>query len=73
MTQKERVLNHLQTKSLTRLESWAELGVLECPARISELRAEGHPIHTEMITVTNRFGEDVRIARWSMASGFFGD
>jgi hypothetical protein len=67
MSQQRRILNHLAAgKTLTRLESWSELGVLECPARISELRGMGHLIHTTMKTVINRYGEKVRIAEWSM-------
>jgi hypothetical protein len=66
MSQQARILKHLKSgKTLTRLQSWDLLGVLEAPARISELRHQ-HLIHTEMIVVTNRYGEDVRVARWSM-------
>lgn len=67
MTQKDRILDYLRAGNrLTRLISWSALGVLEAPARISELRAEGHPIQTQMRTVTNRYGEKVSIAEWSM-------
>ncbi len=67
MTQRDRILKYLQSgQTLTRLNSWNELGVLEAPARISELRAAGWPIITTMYTVTNRYGEKVRVARWSM-------
>ena len=67
MTQAERILEHLQAgNTLTRLESWGTLGVIEAPARISELRAAGHQIKTKMITVRNRYGEKVSIAEWSM-------
>jgi hypothetical protein len=67
MNQKERILNHLKSgKTLTRLDSWQALGVLEAPARISELRSEGYKIVTTMFTVRNRYGENVRVARWSM-------
>ncbi len=67
MTQKQRILEYLQSgKKLTRLNAWDRLGVLECPARISELRQDGHDIRTTMYTVTNRYGEKVRIARWWM-------
>jgi len=66
MSQQKRILAHLKSgKTLTRLQSWDLLGVLEEPASISELRHQ-HLIHTEMIVVTNRYGEDVRVARWSM-------
>jgi hypothetical protein len=65
--QKQRILAHLRSgKTLTRLESWDVLGVLECPARISELRARGYHIETEMVPVINRFGEVVRVAKWRM-------
>ncbi len=66
MSQCDRILNYLKSgKVLTRLNSWSQLGVIEAPARISELRAQGHPIHTEMVTVLNRYGESVRIAHWT--------
>jgi acetyl-CoA carboxylase carboxyltransferase component len=67
MTQRERILNYLNDgKELTRLNCWDELGILEAPARISELRSEGHFIVTDMIEVTNRYGETVKVAKWSM-------
>jgi hypothetical protein len=67
MSQKKRILSHLNSgKRLTRLSAWHELGVIECPARISELRAEGYTIFSERKTVLNRFGESVRIAEWFM-------
>lgn len=67
MNQKQRIKEYLDSgKILTRLNSWSELGILECPARISELRAEGHNIKTKMISVTNRYNEKVRVAEWSI-------
>ena len=66
-SQKERILDYLKSgKVLTRLNSWEELGVLEAPARISELRQDNWAIHTEMVSVKNRYGEDCRIAKWSL-------
>ena len=65
MSQKDRVLQYLkQGKTLTRLNAWDELGVIETPARISELIGEGHDIQTTMTPVLNRYGESVRIAEW---------
>ena len=67
MSQKDRVLQYLkQGKVLNRLNAWDELGVIETPARISELRHEGHDIQTNMKPVLNRYGESVRIAEWFM-------
>lgn len=67
MNQKQRVLEYLKSgKVLSRLTAWDDIGVLECPARISELRAEGYPIVTTMKPVINRYGEKVKIAEWRM-------
>ena len=66
-SQKSRILDYLKSgKVLTRLNSWTELGVLEAPARISELRQDGWAIRTDMVTVNNRYSEAVRIAMWSL-------
>ena len=66
-TQGERVLAHLEKgNTINRLQGWNYLGVLELPARITELRQKGYDIKTTMITVQNRFGEPVRVAEWSM-------
>ena len=66
-TQKDRILGYLRSgRKLSRLNSWDQLGVIETPARISELRRDGWDIVTQMVTVENRFGEDVRIAIWTL-------
>jgi len=67
MSQKERVLEYLKKgKPLTRLNAWDELGVIETPARIHELRSEGHTIKSTKKQVLNRYGEIVTIAEWYM-------
>jgi hypothetical protein len=67
MTQRSRVREYLEAgNKLTRLSAWDELGILECPARISELRREGMEIITKRKVVTNRYGEKVSIAEWSI-------
>lgn len=64
-TQHQRIKDYLDSgKILTRLNAWEELGILEAPARISELQKE-YPIKTTMISVNNRYGKPVRIAQWS--------
>lgn len=69
MSQKDRILHYLKSgKTLNRLNAWDELGCIETPARISELRHEGHEIQTCMKTVHNRYGESVRIAEWFMTN-----
>lgn len=65
-SQSERIRAYLDSgKTLTRLNAWSELGILEAPARISELRSANYPIVTNMVTVKNRYGESVRVAEWS--------
>ena len=67
MKQQERILSYLQEGNvLTRLNAWSELGILEAPARISELKSKGHSILTSRKTVLNRYGEKVSIAEWRM-------
>tara|TARA_R110001592_G_scaffold147583_2_gene372050 strand:+ start:1108 stop:1311 length:204 start_codon:yes stop_codon:yes gene_type:complete len=67
MTQQKRILHWLQAgHRLTRLNAWNDLGVLEAPARISELRSKGHLIKTKMVAVESRYGETVKIAEWSL-------
>ena len=67
MTQQERILEYLKAgKTLTRLNAWDNLGILEAPARISELRNKGHQIQTGFKTILNRYGEKVKIAEWRL-------
>ena len=67
LNQRDRILKYLEMgQTLTRLNAWARLGILEAPARISELRAEGHNINTKMVTVRNRYGQKVSVAEWSI-------
>jgi hypothetical protein len=67
-SQSERIRSYLESgKTLTRLNAWSELGILEAPARISELRSCGYLISTTMIRINNRYGEAVRVAEWRKA------
>ena len=64
-SQKHRVLNHLQDgKFLNQLVAMNEYGILRLPARICELRQDGHFIKTIMREVHNRFGEKTRVANY---------
>lgn len=67
MTQLERLQHLLQSgETVNRLNAWQRLGIIEAPARISELRAKGFVVKTIMKEVKNRYGEKTRIAEWSM-------
>lgn len=64
-SQKHRVLSHLQDgKLLSQLVATEQYGILRLPARICELRQDGHFIKTIMREVHNRFGEKTRVANY---------
>ena len=50
--------------SITQLEALRDLGCFRLASRINELKNKGYSIRREMITVKNRYGEDVKIARY---------
>jgi len=69
-SQKHRVLNHLRDgRFLNQLVAQQEYGILRLPARICELRHEGHFIKTIMREVHNRFGEKTRVAAYVLEQG----
>jgi hypothetical protein len=66
-TQSQRLLAHLEAgKTISRLQSLTELGVLELSARICELEKLGYAIQKTWITVTNRFGEEIKVREYCM-------
>ena len=67
MTQKVRVQMWLDShESLNPLEAWHELGVYRLAAIIHELREDGVPIQTDLKPVQNRYGEDCKVAFYSL-------
>ena len=69
-TQKDRVLLWLRSgRTLTRMEAFRDLGIIESPACISRLRQEGYKITTTRFSVRNRFGEACSMARWELHEG----
>lgn len=58
MTQKEKILLHLQKKGkITDLEAYQVYAIRRLGARIWDLRAEGHTIISEPTKAKNRFGQ----------------
>ena len=67
MTQKERLLEHLQMGLvIDPLQSWKTLGIYRLAARIQELRAEGHNITTKKKLVLNQFGDSATVAQYKL-------
>lgn len=67
MTDKEWILAQLQTgRKLTTWDCITERGCTRAPARIAELRNEGHAIKTTMISGTDRFGDPCRWGQYEL-------
>lgn len=67
MTQKERVLQYMhEFGSITRLEAIRDLGCVQLPARIMEIKRDGVAIQTKRETSKNRYGENVSYARYTL-------
>jgi len=65
MSQADRVLSYLESgNTITTLDAFKELGITRLGARIFELRQQGHPVQSNRLTVTNRFGEDCSISEY---------
>lgn len=66
-TQAERVLEYMmEFGGITQLEALRDLGVMRLASRISDLKKMGYPIHSETISVKNRYEEDCYIKRYSL-------
>lgn len=65
-SQNKRILEYMETHgSINPLEAWRFCGVYRLSARISDLRARGHAIKSERVTVKNQYDEDCRVASYS--------
>ena len=68
MTQSERIIRHLNDHgSITSLEAITEYGILRLASRISDLRARGIPIVSEVATGKNRYGETTHYSVYRLA------
>lgn len=69
MTQKDRILNHLQVYGrITPLEALERYGVMRLGARIWDLRHEGYSISTAPTSGTNRYGDAISYATYIYAT-----
>lgn len=63
--QEARLLGYLkQHGTITPMEAWNTLGIYRLADSVYKLRGKGFVIHTDRIDVSNRFGEDCRVARY---------
>lgn len=64
-TQNKRLVKYLEEHdSITQLEALNELGIFRLASRINDLKRMGYDIGGEMVDVTNRFGEVVKVKRY---------
>lgn len=67
MTQNNRLLRHLRAfGTIQPITAWSQLGIYRLASRICDLRKAGHNIEKRMVTVSNRWGEEVRIAEYKL-------
>lgn len=66
MTQCERLLARLKRGPITPLEAWSELGIYRLGARVFDLKEQGHEITKKMVAVSNKFGEECRVAKYTL-------
>ena len=70
LTQNQRILDYMERHgSITQLEALNACSVMRLASRISDLRRKGHPIESQMVKVTNKYGETCRVKRYYMGSG----
>ena len=64
-TQNQRLIAYLEKHGhITQLEALTELGIFRLASRINDIKRMGHTITGQMVEVSNRFGEKVRVKRY---------
>lgn len=67
LTQKERVLRHLQTfGKITPIQALQEYGIMRLASRISDLKKEGYEFKKSYKKHINRFGESTHYAVYEL-------
>ena len=66
MTQCERIIQYMDDfGGITALEAMQDLGIMRLASRICDLKQQGYKIKTEEVKKRNRYGETIRVARYS--------
>ena len=67
MSQNEAVLAWLQAgHGITSRQAIDQWGITRLAARIADLRADGHDLEATTVTVRNRYGKPVHVARYRL-------
>ena len=68
-TQKLKILRHIEDYgSITQMDAIMDYGIMRLASRVNDLRRDGVPIITEVVTGKNRYGEPTRWARYRMGA-----
>lgn len=67
MNQKSMILRYMADNgSITPVDAMREFGCMRLAARIADIKADGYEIVKAMENSTNRYGDAVRYARYSL-------
>jgi hypothetical protein len=70
ITRKQRVLDAMRTnipeRTITPFYAINHLGDTRLAATIHQLKSEGHEITVEMLKGTNKFGDEIRYAKYKL-------
>ena len=68
MTHEERALRYFRShkRGLTPFDMWRKLGIYRSSDVVFKLRQKGHRISTELVKVKNQFGEECRVAYYTL-------
>ena len=67
-SQCEKIVEYMQKHgTITHREAERDIGCMRLASRICDLKRQGYAIRREMVKVKNRDGDDVPIARYSLA------
>ena len=67
LTQCEKIMRHIeQHGSITTMEAMMEYGIMRLPARVADLKKEGVPLVSEIVTGKNRYGEKTHYAKYKL-------
>ena len=67
-SQCDRIVEYMEKYgSITQLQAYIDIGCWRLASRISDLKRQGYSIKREMVKVKNRYGEEVPVARYSLA------
>lgn len=67
-SQGEMIIDYInEFGSITQMDAIYNIGCTRLPSRICELKKAGYNIITEMVSIKNRWGDNVKIAKYRFA------